>query len=154
MDNDLGAGSIVGERFFAPIASRLTVFANSHNLRIAKYEHASVAWNFHFRLSDSSTGLIQTLSSGENQLFVAGSRELRDYERFRRYVRRWDGPIVIRDDPELERVLTSLLTEIMELPTSLLECDGRDYETLWQDIPAIQTYTAALPLARIDKPLR
>ncbi len=127
VDNGFGGSPIDREQFFAPLAPKLAAFAASHNLRISKYEHASATWNFGFRLCDGSSGVIQTLRAGANDLFIAGSRELRDYEQFRRYLRRWDGPIIPRDDPGLEGVLTSLLKEIVELPTGCLACDERDY---------------------------
>src|SRR6478609_7672079 len=140
------------ERFFAPIASMLSAFAESHHLKIAKYEHGSSTWNFHFRLRDNGQGLLQAMRSGENDLVLFGSRGRRDHERFRLFSRSWQGPVIARDDPRLELALTSLLKEIVALPTESLGSDGKDYRFLWQynDPAEGRAYIASLPLAKID----
>jgi hypothetical protein len=151
--DDLGkALRAESERFFAPIAAMLSAFAKSHNLQIAKYEHGSSTWNFHFRLRDDGTGLLQAMRSGENDLLLFGSRSRRDREQFRLFSRGWHGPVIPRDDPRLEVALTSLLREIVELPTESLESDGKDYRSLWQynDPAEGRAYVASLPLAKID----
>jgi len=140
------------ERYFASVAHTLNAFAELHQLRIEKYEKGSAAWNFRFRLGDGGQGLVQALRSGTNELFIAGSRERRDLERFRRFTRRWEPQVVSRDDPRLELILKSLLKEIVELPTEHLESDGKDYTGRWprRDFPALRAYLASLPLATID----
>jgi hypothetical protein len=141
------------ERYFAPVAHTLTAFAELHQLRIEKYEKGSAAWNFHFRLRDGGLGLVQALRSGTNDLFIAGSRERRDLDPFRRFTRRWEPQVVSRDDAQLNVILKSLLTEIVELPTEQLESDGRDYTTnRWpqRDFSALRAHIASLPLATID----
>jgi hypothetical protein len=151
--DDLGkALRAESERFFAPIAAMLGAFAESHHLQIARYEHGSAAWYFHFRLRDNGQGALYVGRSGENDLLLFGSRERRDPERFRSFSRSWHGPVIARDDPRLELALTSLLKEIVELPTESLESDGKDYRFLWQnnDPAEGRAYIASLALAKID----
>ncbi len=142
------------ERFFAPLAPILEGFAERHNLRIEKYHRAQASWSLIFRLAEEGTrGSIQVLRVGIDQVFIAGNRERRDFERFRRFISyRGIGTVTLaREDPQFAQQLESMLTKTLNYPDPQLKSDGFDYSTRSREENDLgREVFAAEPLVRLD----
>jgi hypothetical protein len=142
------------ERFFAPLAALLQAFAERHNLRIDKYHRAQANWSFIFRLVGEGTiGHIQVLRVGDNQVLIAGHRERRDFEGFRRFISRGGVATLTlsRDDPRFAEELESMLVRTVSHPDSRLVSDGIDWSTRSREENDLsRRLFAAEPLVRLD----
>jgi hypothetical protein len=138
------------ERFFAPLAPLLVAFAERHNLRIEKYHRGQSNWSFIFRLlEEGSRGHVQVLRTGVNEVLIAGNREQRDFERFRRFIGRVGHVTLLRDSPHFADALKAMLAEVINLPTSHLKPDSFDWSSRTHEFLRAREFFAAEPLARL-----
>jgi hypothetical protein len=142
------------ERFFAPLAPMLEAFAERHNLRIEKYHRGQPKWAFLFRLvEEGSRGHVSVLWVGDDQVFILGGRERRDFERFRSFSARGGvGQLTLsRDDPQFAEQLEAMLTNTVNYPDAQLKSDGFDYSTRSREENDLgRRLFAAEPLVRLD----
>ncbi len=119
------------DRFFAPVAEQVTNFAAAHNLLLEKYYHDAPTLSLRFAHPVRGQATIEVSRGEDDELTVAASWWIDDYDSFTRSIRSQAPAKCDRTQPHLTRQLEDCLKSVLSWTPGQWTQVATGYKGIW-----------------------